>query len=94
MNNTNKYFEVFNVASEDWITIKQVADIVVETMGLRNVNYVYRPVLHGVGWPGDVKKIALDIRKLRALGFRPKYSSVKAVELTVQALLAELRDMP
>lgn len=94
LNNTNKYFEVFNIASEDWITIKQVADIVVETMELKNVNYVYRPVLHGVGWLGDVKKIALDIRKLRTLGFRPKYSSVKAVKLTVQALLAELRDTP
>jgi len=91
LNKLNKQLEIYNVASEDWITIKQVADIVVETMGLKNVTYVYKPVLHGIGWPGDVKRISLDISKLKNIGFKPKYSSKDAVKLTVQALLQELR---
>ena len=90
LNKLTKQVEIYNVASEDWITIKQVADTVVEAMGLKNVTYIYKPVLHGVGWLGDVKRIALDISKLKNIGFKPRYSSRDAVRLTVQALLREL----
>jgi UDP-glucose 4-epimerase len=64
-------FEVYNVASEDWITVDDVADEVARVMGLGDVKRVYRPTLHGVGWLGDVKRVALRIDKLRALGFNP-----------------------
>jgi UDP-glucose 4-epimerase len=84
---SGNYFEVYNVASEDWITIDEVADEVMEAMGLRGVRKVYRPVLHGVGWLGDVKRIALRIDKLKALGFKPRFNSKEAVRLTVKALL-------
>ena len=90
LNKLTKQVEIYNVASEDWITIKQVADIVVEAMGLKNVTYIYKPVLHGVGWLGDVKRVTLDISKLKNIGFKPRYSSRDAVRLTVQALLREL----
>jgi UDP-glucose 4-epimerase len=84
------HFEVYNVASEDWITVDEVADIVAEVAGAAGVRKVYRPVLHGVGWPGDVKRIALRIDRLKALGFRPRYSSREAVRLAAIALLGEV----
>ena len=80
-------FEVYNVASEDWMTVDDVADEVIKAMGLGDVKRVYRPTLHGVGWPGDVKRVALSIDKLKALGFKPRYTSREAVRLTVRALL-------
>jgi UDP-glucose 4-epimerase len=86
---SNSYFEVYNVASEDWITVDEVAEEVISTMRLSNVKKVYKPVLHGVGWPGDVKKVALRIDKLKAFGFKPRYNSLEAVRLTVRALLNE-----
>jgi len=58
---TGKRFEAYNVGSGDYITVKEVADIVVGTLGLKDVKYVYKPVEHGVGWRGDVKNIALSI---------------------------------
>jgi hypothetical protein len=45
-------------------------DEVVEAMGLSDTRKVYRPVLHGVGWLGDVRRIALRMYKLKALGFK------------------------
>lgn len=84
-------YEVYNVATENWITVKQVADIVVDALGLSNVKYIFKPTLRGVGWPGDVKEIALDIGKLKALGFKPKYDSIGAVKLTANALLNEVK---
>jgi UDP-glucose 4-epimerase len=80
-------FEVYNVASEDWITVDEVADEVVKAMGLTGVKKVYKPVLHGVGWPGDVKKIALKIEWIKRLGYKPRMSSREAVRATVQSIV-------
>jgi UDP-glucose 4-epimerase len=50
----------------------------------------YNPVLHGVGWPGDVKRIALKIDRLKSIGFKPRMSSREAVKTAVEELLEEL----
>ena len=80
-------FNVYNVASEDWLTVDEVADEVIKAMGLLSVKKVHKPLLHGVGWPGDVKRIALRIDRLKTLGFTPRFSSRDAVRLTVKSLL-------
>jgi UDP-glucose 4-epimerase len=87
---TSSYFEVYNVASEDWITINELADIVIETMGLKNVEKKYKPILHGVGWLGDVKKIALRIDKIKRQGFKPSMNSRESVKHTVMNILEEI----
>mgnify|MGYP001626139406 CR=1 FL=1 len=87
---TSGYFEVYNVASEDWITINELADIVIETMGLKNVKKKYKPILHGVGWLGDVKKIALRIDKIKRQGFKPSMNSRETVKRTVINILEEI----
>jgi len=84
---TNNNYEVYNVGNEDWITVDEVADQVIEAMGLSNVKKTYKPVLHGVGWPGDVKKIALKIDKIKQLGYKPKLNSKEAIKLTAKNLI-------
>jgi len=83
-------FEVYNVASEDWMTVDDVVDEVIKAVGLSDVKRVYRPTLHGVGWLGDVKKVALRIDKLKALGFKPSTSSREAVRATAKKLVEGL----
>ena len=80
-------FNVYNVASEDWITVDEVADEVIKAMGLAGVKKVYKPVLHGVGWPGDVKRVALKIERIKRLGYKPRMSSREAVRATVQSIV-------
>jgi UDP-glucose 4-epimerase len=89
MIDSDESMEVFNVGSEDWVNVKQIADIVVEAMGLRDVEYVYRPATSdGRGWLGDVKTMLLDISKIkRGVGWSPRLSSKDSVKLTVQSLL-------
>jgi UDP-glucose 4-epimerase len=87
--NSANAFEVYNVASEDWITVDEVADEVIKAVGLGDVRKIYRPVLHGVGWPGDVRRVALRIDKLKALGFKPSMSSREAVRATAKRLVEE-----
>ena len=82
--------EAFNVGSEGWTGVIDVADIVVEEMGLPDVRYVFRPMTpDGRGWPGDVKLMLLDVSKLRALGWRPTMNSDEAVREAARALLRE-----
>jgi len=83
-------YAAYNVAAEDWITVDEVADELIIAMGLSNVKKIHKPVLHGVGWPGDVKKIALKIDKIKGLGFRPIMKSRDAVKVTAKNLLKEL----
>jgi len=83
-------YAAYNVAATDWITVDEVADQVIEAMGLTNVKKTYKPVLHGVGWPGDVKKIALKIDKIKQLGFKPLLNSKEAVKLTAKNLINEI----
>lgn len=84
-------FDVFNVGNEDWITVNDVVDIILEVTGLKGITKItYKPVLHGVGWPGDVKKIALDIDKIKRLNWKPRWNSSEAVRKTVHSLMREL----
>jgi UDP-glucose 4-epimerase len=87
-------YQAYNVASEDWIAVDEVADIVVEAMGLKEVKKIYKPVLHGIGWPGDVKRIALKIDRMKSIGFKPRTSSRKAVRTAVEEILEELKANP
>jgi UDP-glucose 4-epimerase len=44
---TDADYEVYNIGNEDWITVDEVADQVIEVVGLNNVNKIYKPLLHG-----------------------------------------------
>ena len=86
-----KDYDIYNIGNTDWVTVREIADIVVEEMGLENVEYTYRPMTSdGRGWPGDVKIMLLDISKAMSLGWEPSLSSREAVRLTARALLKEL----
>jgi UDP-glucose 4-epimerase len=86
-------FEVYNIASEDWITVDKIADEVISIMKLNNVKKTYKPMLHGVGWLGDVKRVALRIEKLKMLGFKPAMKSREAIRITTKELMRELNSV-
>ena len=76
------------MGNEDWITVKEIADIVVEEMGLNNVIYRYKPATpDGRGWIRDVKFMLLDITKLKSTGWKPRWDSYEAVRKTVRQIL-------
>ncbi|MCD6503369.1 MAG: UDP-glucose 4-epimerase [Thermoplasmata archaeon] len=82
--------EIFNLGSEDWISVKRIAEIVVEEMGLSGVKFVFTGGVNGRGWKGDVKYMRLSIEKIKSYGWKPKYTSEEAVRLTARALIKEL----
>ena len=75
---------IFNIGSGDTITVKEIAEIVVDAMGLDS-EFVYTG--GSTGWPGDIALSSLSIGKLESLGWHPRYTSRKAVEEAVKALI-------
>ncbi|MCE4613771.1 MAG: NAD-dependent epimerase/dehydratase family protein [Desulfurococcales archaeon] len=84
-------YAVYNVGNNDWITVNEIADIVAKVLGLEKVEYVYKPWgREGRGWPGDVKLMLLDIRKITGeTGWRPTLTSREAVDLAARHMALE-----
>jgi UDP-glucose 4-epimerase len=81
---------VFNIGSEDQTSVREIAGMVVDEMGLRDVRMHYTGgVDGGRGWKGDVKNMLLDIEKIRKTGWRPKYNSAESIRRTVRSLLPQ-----
>ena len=73
-------FEVFNIGSDDTITVLQIAQIVMEQLSLesKNVKTVFKNSFEdGRGWKGDVPDFWLDCSKIKRIGWKPKYSCSK-----------------
>jgi len=85
-------FSVFNVATDDAVTVNEIADLAVETLGLRG-----KPTLEYTGgprgWRGDVPVIRLDSARIRSLGWFPKRNSREAVRQSLQELMADERTL-
>jgi len=87
---SSRCYDIYNVSNRDWIRVVEIADIVVKEMGLGKVEYVFKPMtVDGRGWPGDVKFMLLDITKLEATGWKPRWTSAEAVRKTVRQLLGK-----
>jgi UDP-glucose 4-epimerase len=80
-------FEVFNVGTGDYVTVAEVADLVVERMLLSDVRYEYTGGSRG--WSGDVPIVRLRGDRLAALGWRCHRSSVEALLDSIDANIVE-----
>ncbi len=86
--NAEEKVEYFNLGSEDYIDVKEIADIVTEEMGLEDVEYNWTGgVDGGRGWKGDVKVMRLSIEKMKEIGWEPEYNSAESIALTTRSLL-------
>ncbi len=80
---------IFNIGSRDKTYVEEIADIVVDEMGLENVDYQWTGgVDGGRGWKGDVKVMLLSIEPLQRLGWSPELSSSEAVRRAVREVLS------
>ncbi|NJE85998.1 SDR family NAD(P)-dependent oxidoreductase [Thermococcus sp. CX2] len=83
-----KTYDVYNLGNDDWITVKEIAEIVSEEMELKPAFKFTGGVDGGRGWKGDVKFMRLSIEKAKKTGWRPRLNSYEAVWRTVRELLA------
>jgi UDP-glucose 4-epimerase len=82
-------FGCFNVGSDDQLTVREIADIVVEILGLRDVAYDFTGGARG--WAADVPIYKLDTTRIKGLGWTCRRTSRQAVTEAAKSLLDELR---
>ena len=78
---------VYHVAGDGLTSVRQIVEIVLEEMELRET-----PIVYGggkVGWVGDVPYFNYDSSKIKMLGFAHRYDSTAAVRVAVRRILGK-----
>jgi UDP-glucose 4-epimerase len=82
-------FEAYNVAPDDFISVREIVDIVLGELRIPNGQCTVSYGELGRGWKGDVPIVRLNSDKIRALGWSNRYTSAEAMHRSVQAMLAD-----
>ena len=87
----NSPFDVFNVATGDYITVTDIAKLACEVSGL-DPNLVKFEYAGGDrGWKGDVPVVRLSSEKIRLLGWQQSMNCVESMRYSMTAMLTEPR---
>jgi UDP-glucose 4-epimerase len=84
-------YVAFNVATGDYITVTEIADLAVEIVGLDPSQVEYEYTGGARGWRGDVPVVRLNTDRIRALGWTNRRSSREALHDSMLALVEEAR---
>lgn len=82
-------YDVFNVGTEDQLTVREIADLVCERLALKNV--VYEFTGGSRGWKADVPFYRLNTDKVRKCGWRSARTSREAVTASIDAMVKALK---
>lgn len=70
-------FEVFNVGTDGYITVREIAELVIEALGLDDVRVTYGSGARG--WKGDVPVVRFSSARIRARGWSNTYTTRDAL---------------
>ena len=84
---TNATVNIFNVATDDYITVNEIAEVVAEEMKLKDVIFGYTGGKRG--WKGDVPVVRFTLTKIHSLGWKSKYNSKEAIRKSIREMLSK-----
>lgn len=77
-----KGFNLFNISTNSSTNVDEIAELVCERMGLRNV--VFEHTGGTCGWKGDVPSFEYDISKAESNGWKYRYDSTQSIVETLK----------
>lgn len=86
-----KPFEVYNVATGDYVTVKEIAELAVEVVGLAPESVKFEFTGGDRGWKGDVPIVRLNTDRIRALGWTNKRMTREALKAAMESLLIDAK---
>ncbi|MFC4037280.1 NAD-dependent epimerase/dehydratase family protein [Dactylosporangium siamense] len=84
-------FAVFNVATEDYITVTEIAELAMEVLDLPAGSTTFDYTGGDRGWKGDVPVVRLNSERIRALGWKNERSCRDALRDSMAAMLVDAR---
>jgi UDP-glucose 4-epimerase len=88
---STKPIEVFNVATGDYITVREIAELACECLGLGPGKTRLSFGTGNRGWRGDVPVVRLATDRMRSLGWRCRRNTREALKASLMEMLPDLR---
>lgn len=84
-------YAAYNVATRDYITVREIAELAVELLGLApgSTEFVFSGGSRG--WKGDVPVVRLNTDRIRALGWTNRLSTREALAVSMTSMLGDAR---
>jgi UDP-glucose 4-epimerase len=89
--NSKKQFDAYNVATGDYITVSEIAAIVVDCVGLPAGSVRFEFSGGPRGWKGDVPVVRINTDRIRRLGWANTWSSGEALRAAMMELITDER---
>ena len=83
-------YDVFNVATDDYLTVREIAELAVQVSGLSPGGVRFEFTGGDRGWKGDVPVVRFDCHKIKSLGWKCQRSSGEAVRDALIAMHGEI----
>jgi len=88
---TTAPFAVYNVATGDYITVREIAELAVECVGLPAGSVRFDYTGGDRGWKGDVPVVRLETARIQTLGWRCERPSREALRQSINAMIPDLK---
>jgi UDP-glucose 4-epimerase len=91
---TEADFRAYNVATGDYITVREIAELAVECVGLGAARPPVRFDYTGGdrGWKGDVPVVRIDTARIQSIGWRCRLSSREALRQSILAMIPDMKE--
>ena len=82
VNKSGEKLNLFNLGTADRLTVKEIAEILLGEMRLKQTKISFTGGKRG--WEGDVPQMLLDTKRIKKLGWQPKYNSMEAIAQAIK----------
>jgi UDP-glucose 4-epimerase len=87
----NAGFHVWNVATDDAITVTEIAEMAADCLGISpHPRWEYTG--GDRGWKGDVPVVRLDASRIKEQGWRPRFNSREAIQRSLHEMTKHMRN--
>ena len=83
-------FGVFNVGTDDYITVREIAGLAIDVLGLDPASVDVRYGTEDRGWKGDVPVMRIATDRLRGLGWRCGRGTADALRDSMASMLRDV----
>jgi UDP-glucose 4-epimerase len=89
LRNEDRAYQVYNVATGDYITVTEIAELSIECVGLPHGSVRLEYTGGDRGWKGDVPIVRLNSDRIRALGWANKRTSRESLRDSMLAMIPD-----
>ncbi len=85
-------FQAYNVATGDYITVKDIADLAIECVGLSGKIVKLEYTGGDRGWKGDVPIVRLNTDKIKGIGWACTRSTRQALKESILSMIIDAKE--